>query len=59
MAPRPDVSAAFDAMCRDRQQRLLRMALEELGALAGRGLEKDVEGVDGSRVAGAALQATN
>ena len=31
------------------------MALEELKELAGRGLEKDTEGVDGSGAAGAAF----
>ena len=39
----------------DWQGGLLRVALEELKAVAGEGLEKDAEGVDGSRSACAAF----
>ena len=39
----------------DWQQGMFRVTLEELEALAGRGLEKDMEGVGGSGAAGAAF----
>ena len=44
----PSVWAAFAATYKDGWRRLLQVALEELEALARRGLEKDAEGVDGS-----------
>ena len=47
--------AAFTATYRDGQRGLLRVALEELEALAGKGLEKDADGVVRSGAAGAAL----
>jgi hypothetical protein len=53
--PRPGVWAAFAATCKDGQRGLIWMALKELKALAGGGLEKDAEGIDGSRAAYAAF----
>ena len=47
--PWPGVHAAFAATHKDWQRGLLRMALEELEALAGEGLDKDTEGVDRAR----------
>ena len=49
--------ATFAATYKDGQRELLRMALEGLKALAGGGLEKDEEKVDGSGVACASFYA--